>query len=63
MFDRLIHLWARYVGDIGAWHARSNYPRDEHGIPMPIYGDASVKTAVAESNVTPFRVQVDGRHG
>jgi hypothetical protein len=60
MFDDLIHLWARYIGEIGAWHGRSNYPRDEHGVAMPLYGDASVKAVVTDSNVTPFRTQMEG---
>jgi len=63
MFDHFIHFWFRYIGDVGAWHARSNYPRNEHGIPMPTYGGAPVNAIIGESNVTPLRVPTEERHG
>ena len=63
MFDRFIYLWARYIGDIGAWRARTNYPRNEHGVLMPLYGGAPINAIVAESNVTPFRVPTEEHHG
>lgn len=63
MFDSFRNFWFRYVGDVGAWHARSNYPRDEHGVPWPIYGDLPVNAGGTASNVTPFREPTEERHG
>ena len=57
MFDRLIRLWAVYVADIGAWHARTNYPRSEHGIAVPTWGEPGLPSVEVstDSNVTPLR--------
>lgn len=45
--------------------ARRNFPREEHGMAWPIYGDLPRANADADidTNVTPLRLPTEARHG
>lgn len=55
------------VGDVGWWHGRRRYPKDVHGISVPLHVSPSRKSSPAASsdddNVTPIRPAGEANHG
>ena len=66
MFDGFFSR-IRTVMGLGAWHGRRGYPRDDHGIAIPVWGAASTDDSLQSSaegqdngtegtNVTPITI-------
>lgn len=53
------------VGDVGWWHGRRGYPRQVHGVAVPLHNVArhSATADADESSVTPLRSAGDTSHG
>lgn len=54
------------VGDVGWWHGRRGYPRQIHGIALPLLGPAQLPATREHDggdNVTPFRSTGETGHG
>jgi hypothetical protein len=58
MLDWLRRLRIITIGDVGHWHGRSGYPRDAHGIALPLYPTGDDPEASRSQTVAPYEANL-----